>query len=410
MNSSWYLAGYLTATLLAVVGVGFFAGSETAFVSTNRFKIAAMAKGGSRRASIAGRLLKDQSTLLSVTLVGTNVCVVLASALATELLARYLGAYAVPASIVGVTVFVLLFGEITPKAIARSNPETFLTFVAPGLGVAYYLLYPVAFVTSSIASLFLGLSQRRERSLAVTREEIRALVKEVARGVGSLPSHTYAYRVLDLSRMKITSIMVPMAEVSCLDEGVTVRQVLSESARSGHSRYPVYKGTSENIIGILHVKDLLGVPERTKIRVFARGAHFIPESNTVKNAILDMRDESRHFSVVTDEYGRSIGVVTFEDMLEEILGEISDEYDSRGETKLEVGRVLSGRTPISLVADELGLEVPEGAGDTLAGLLLCIKGQIPRAGEVIEYGNYRFYVIEVKGNRITKVRIAGKDD
>ena len=102
--------------------------------------------------------------------------------------------------------------------------------------------------------------------------------------------------------------------------------------------------------------------------------------------------------------------MTFEDMLEEILGEISDEYDSRGETKLEVGRVLSGRTPISLVADELGLEVPEGAGDTLAGLLLCIKGQIPRAGEVIEYGNYRFYVIEVKGNRITKVRIAGKDD
>jgi putative hemolysin len=405
----WNLAGNIAAVALAILGSGFFSGSETAFVSSNRFRIAAMAREGSRRASVASRLLQNPGTLLSVTLVGTNVCIVLASALATALLARYLGSYAVLTSTVGVTVFLLLFGEITPKAIARVSPEGFLVFVAPGLGAAYYLLYPVAFLTSSVASLFVGLSRHREQSLVVTREEIRALVREIARGGVKLPSHAYAYRVLDMSKMRVSSVMVPMDEVKCLDEGVTVRQALRESSRSGHSRYPVYKGNCENIVGILYVKDLLGAREDTRIRVFARSVRFVPESKTVKNAILEMRDESRHLCVVTNEYGRSIGIVTFEDVIEEVLGEISDEYDERGGMKLEIGGVTSGRIPISLVADELGLEIPAGSGDTLAGFLLHLRGQIPEPGEVIEHGDYRFRVIEVKGNRINKIRIARKE-
>jgi CBS domain containing-hemolysin-like protein len=336
--------------------------------------------------------------------------VVLASVLATELLAHYLGLYAVLVSTVSVTAFLLLFGEIIPKAIARTNPEGFLTFVAPGLGAAYYVLYPVAAVTSTIASLFVGLSGRKERSGAVTREEIRALVKEIAGDARSLPSHAYAYRVLDLSRMKVTGVMVPMDEVNCFDEGVTVRQALSESSRSGHSRYPVYKGTCENITGVLHIQDLLGVPEDSRIRVFSRSAHFVPESKTVHRAIFEMRDDFRHLSVVTDEYGRSIGIVTFEDALEEILGEISDEYDGREERNLEIGQVVSGRVPVSLIEEELGIHIPEGAGDTLAGFLLHISGEIPHAGAVIEHGNFRFNVVEVRGNRIRRVRIDEKED
>ncbi len=404
------LIGNIVAIVVAVLGVGFFAGSETAFVSSNRFQIAAMAKSGSRRARLARRLLGDTSTLLSVTLVGTNVCIVLSSSLATALLARYIGPYAVLVSTFAMTVFILLFGEIMPKAVARTNPEGFLTFIAPLLGAAYYVIYPVAIVTSSIASLFVRLSGHKDRAGAVTREEIRAVVKEIAGDGMSLPSHAYAYRVLDLARMKVTGVMVPMDEVSCFEEGETVRAVLSESSRSGHSRYPVYKGTCENITGLLHIKDLLGVPESTRIRVFSRSAHFIPESQTVQKAIFEMRDDFRHLSVVTDEYGRSIGIVTFEDALEEILGEISDEYDGRVERSLRIGDIISGRVPVSLVAEELGLDVPEGAGDTLAGFLLHLIGRIPRAGDVIEHGGYAFYVIEVRGNRIRRVRIEEKED
>lgn len=403
------LIGSLLAIAAAVLGSGFFSGCETAFVSSNRFQISAMAISGSRRARMARRLLADPSTLLSVTLVGTNVCTVLASALTTALLADYLGAYAVLVSTVSVTVFLLIFGEIIPKAIARIRPEGFLTSMAPVLGIAYYVLYPVAIVTSSIASVFVGLSGRRERAGAVTREEIRALVKEIAGDAARLPCQAYAYRVLDLSRMKVTGVMVPMDEVNCFEEGVSVRQVLSESSRSGHSRYPVYKGTCEHITGVLHIRDLLGVPEDRSIRVFSRNAHFIPESQTVRRAIFEMRDDFRHLSVVTDEYGRSIGIVTFEDALEEIMGEISDEYDGRQERGLEVGGIVSGRVPVSLIEEELGIEIPEGAGDTLAGFLLHTSGEIPRAGAVIEYGNFRFHVIEVRRNRIRRVRIDEKE-
>ncbi len=403
------LIGNIAAIAAAIVGVGFFSGSETAFVSSDRFRISAMAASGSRRARLARRLLADPSTLLSVTLVGTNVCVVLASALATALLASRLGPYAVPASTVGVTAFILLFGEIMPKATARNNPEGFLTFIAPVLAAAYYILYPIAVVTSSVASLFVGRPGRVERAGAVTREEIRALVKEIAGDAGSLPSHTYAYRVLDLSRMKVTAVMVPIGEADCIEEGITVREALEEMSRSGHSRYPVYKGRCENITGVLHVKDLLGVPENSRIRVFARSAHFIPETQTVRQAIIEMRDDRRHLSVVTDEYGRSIGIVTFEDAIEEILGEISDEYDGGRVTKLEPGAIVAGRVPVSLVGEELGLEIPEGAGDTLAGLLLHVSGRIPQAGEVIEYGDFRFRVVEVRGNTIKRVRIEEKE-
>ena len=403
------LIAHIMAIVVSVLGVGFFAGSETAFVSSNRFQISAMAKSGSWRARLARRLLGDTSTLLSVTLVGTNVCVVLASALATALLAHYLGPYAVIVSTFTVTIFILLFGEIMPKAVARTSPEGFLTFVAPLLGAAYYVLYPVAVVTSSIASLFVGLSGHKERSGAVTREEIRAVVKEIAGEARNLPSHTYAYRVLDLARMKVTGVMVPMDEVNCFEEGVTVRHVLSETSRCGHSRYPVYKGTCEHITGILHIQDLLGAPEKASIRVFSRSAHFIPETQTVRKAIFEMRDDYRHLSVVTDEYGRSIGIVTFEDALEEILGEISDEYDDIAERRLKIGDVVSGRVPISLVEEELGLEAPEGAGDTLAGFLLHVSGQIPHAGAVIEHGGYKFCVVEVRGNRIRRVRIEDRE-
>ncbi|MGD9140286.1 MAG: hemolysin family protein [bacterium] len=402
--------GNIAAIVAAVLGSGFFSGSETAFVSSNRFQISAMATSGSMRARMARRLLADPSTLLSVTLVGTNVCVVLASALATATLADYLGDYAVLVSTVSVTFFLLVFGEIIPKAIARTSPEGFLTFVAPVLGVAYYVLYPVAMVTSSIASVFVGPSGRRERSGAVTREEIRAIVKEIAGDASSLPSHAYAYRVLDLSRMKVTGVMVPMDEVNCFEEGMTVRQVLSESSRSGHSRYPVYKGSCEHITGVLHIRDLLGVTEDRSIRVFSRSAHFIPETQTVRRAIFEMRDDLRHLSVVTDEYGRSIGIVTFEDALEEILGEISDEYDGRQERGIEIGGIVSGRVPVSLIEEELGIEIPEGAGDTLAGFLLHVSGEIPHAGAVIEHGNFRFHVVEVRGNRIRRVRIDEKEE
>ena len=400
---------HILAIAASVAGGAFFSGSEISFVSASRFRIGGMAKRGVRGASTAKRLLENPATLLSVTLVGTNIFVVLASSLATSVLSRFLGGYAVPVSTVGVTAVILIFGEIMPKAVARTSPEALLIRAAPGLGIAYYLLYPVARVTSAIATLLATASVSAQRKAPVTRDEIRALVKEITQAGLGVTSYTYAHRILDLSRVKVTGVMLPMDEVVCVSEEATVAEALAAAEASGHSRYPVYKRTHDNIVGVLHVKDLLGVAGSSKVKSFVRRGYFVPETRTVKDAIREMRDELRHLGIVTDEYGRPIGILTFEDLVEEIMGEIRDEYDQVEGSHVKLGRVISGSTPISLVRDELEIDIPEGGYDTVAGFILDRTGSLCKPGDLVEYGGFEFRVVEVKGKRIRQVRITRKD-
>jgi putative hemolysin len=398
----------IVAVLASIAGVAFFAGSETSFVSSNRFHIRSMARRRARGAEIARRLMGDPAMLLSVTLVGTNICVVLASSLATTLLHAAFGSYAVIISTVGVTLLILFFGEIIPKAIARADPESFLAGAAPGLGIAYLVLYPVARAASLLASVFVR-RPTGERTTGVTRDEIRALVKEAAQSGHGYTTQGYAHRVFDLSRMKVTAVMVPMDEVVCLDEKAKVSDAITAAARSGHSRYPVYRKSADNITGVLHLKHLLGAPGDSPIRVFTQSAHFVPETKTVKAAIGEMRGELRHLAMVTDEYGRPLGVVTFEDLVEEIMGEISDEYDQDEERRVAGGRIISGSTPIGVVNEELDAHIPEGAYDTLAGFVLHKAGTVPEVGATFEFGDFRFRVVEVKGKRISRIRVSRRE-
>jgi putative hemolysin len=400
---------YIAAILIAIAGVAFFGGSEISFVSSDRFRIRAMAKRRVAGAPKAKWLLDRPATLLNVTLVGTNIFVVLTSSLTTTLLEHSLGLYAVPVSTVIVTVAILMFGEIIPKAVARTNPEVFLSRAASGLSIAYYLLYPVAKVTSSIAAGLSGLLRPAEREATVTRDEIRAAVKEAAQAGYAFPSQTYAHRVLDFSRMKVAGVMVPMDEVVCIDEESTVRDALAVASASGHSRYPVYKRTRDNMVGILHIKDLLGVPPGSRVRIFARRAYFVPETKTMNTAMVEMRDELRHLAIVTDEYGRPIGILTFEDLVEEIMGEIQDEYDRVAGPTLELDRVVSGSTPVAVVSEELDIGIPDGAYSTVAGFMLERAGNICTVGDAIEFDGFVFEVMETRGKRIRRVRITRRE-
>jgi putative hemolysin len=401
---------YIGVIAVSVAAVAFFGGSEIAFVSSNRFRIRGMARRGVRGAPTARWLLEHPSTLLSATLVGTNIFLVLASSLTTRMLGPALGPYTVPVSTLVITVTVLILGEIVPKTLARTRPEAFLTRVAPGLGVSYYLLYPIARGTSAIALALMRLARADHRGSQVTRDEIRALVKETAQAGTGIPSQTYAHRVLDLSRMKITSVMLPMDEVVAVEENATIREVLEIAASRGHSRYPVYKRSPDHVVGVLHLKDLLGAPPDSKIKVFVHSAYFVPETKSVKRAISEMRDELRHLGVVTDEYGRPIGILTFEDLIEEIMGEISDEYDRPEASSIRLGRVISGGTPISLLSEELDLDIPAGSYDTVAGFILDRAGRICEAGDTVRYKGLEFHVVEVRGKRIRRVRITRSED
>jgi CBS domain containing-hemolysin-like protein len=400
-----FLLVRLAIIAVAIGGNAFFAGSETSLVSSNRFRISAMAKRRVRGASTACWLLDNPSTVLSVTLVGTNLFLILASSLTTDLLGRLLGSYAIPVSTLLITGLILMFGEITPKAVARSQPEAFLARAAPGLAVAYYVLYPVARATAGIAILFMRLTRSHEAQASVTRDEIRALVKETAQRGLALGSHRYAHRVLDLSLTKVTNAMIPMDEVVCINEESTIRDALAIASRSGHSRYPVFSRTPDNLVGILHLRDLLGAPLSSKVKVFARRGYFVPETKVVSQAISEMRNEVRHLAIVTDEYGRPIGIVTFEDLVEEITGEIRDEYDPTSESPIRLDSVFSGSTAVQTVREELDIPIPEGHYDTVAGFILDRAGALGEPGDVVEFRGFLFHVVEVKRRRIWKVKI-----
>ena len=395
----------LIAIVASVAAVAFFAGSETSLVSSNRFRVKALAKQGDRAAKRAYWMLQNPAMLLSVTLVGTNIFVVLASALATDLLLRAVGSYSVLISTVSITAVLLVFGEIIPKAIARSRPESFLLGSSLALKAAYYVLYPIAVFTSRIGTAFAKVSSGIQPQTSITREEIRALIKEATESSLALGPHTYAHRIMDLSRMRVTSVMVPMDEVECVDEEATVDEVLEIASRSGHSRYPVYKRTRDNIVGIIHVKDLLGVKRDARIKAFVRGAYFIPETQIVKMAIRDMRDEPKHLGIVTDEYGRPIGILTFEDLIEEIVGEIRDEYDRFFTPEIALDSPISGSLPVSLIRETLGIDIPEGDYETVAGFIVDQAGRMCQPGDTIEFDGYRFEVLEVRRRRIKTVRI-----
>ncbi len=400
----------ILAIAVSVAGAAFFGGSEIAFVTTSRFRIRGRAKQGSRGAAIADWLLRRPAMLLSVTLVGTNIFVVLASSLMTDWLGRSIGPYAVLVSTGAGTVLILLFAEIIPKSLARHNPDGFLSRTAPGLGLAYLLLYPVAKVVALIASVFVKLSSSVETSGKVTRDEIRAVVKDAAHARFGLTSQGHIHRVLDLSRVKVAGLMVPMDDVTCIDEEATVDEALDIASRSGHSRYPVFKRTADNLVGILHLKDLLGVRDDLKVRNFARQAYFIPETKDVRSAIREMREDLRHLAIVTDEYGRAIGVLTFEDLVEEIMGEISDEYDQVAEKHIELDQAISGSTPVSAIREELDVQIPDGPYTTVAGFMLDRAGALCSVGETVEFDGYEFQVIETKGRRIRRVRITRKEE
>ncbi len=400
---------HILAIAVAIAGVAFFSGSETSLVSSNRFRIKALARQGNRAAIRAYWMLQRPALLLSVTLVGTNILVVLASALATDVLMPTVGAYSVLVSTLSITGLLLVFGDIIPKAVARSKPESILMSSSLGLQLAYYTLYPIALLTSGVAKAFAKVSSGIQPQTSITREEIRALIKEATESSLALGPQVYAHRIMDLSRMRVTSVMVPMDEVECVEEEATVDEVLQVASRSGHSRYPVYRRTRENIVGLLHVKDLLGVGGKTRIKAFIRSAFFIPETQTVKMAIRLMREEPRHMAIVADEYGRPIGILTFEDLVEEIVGEIKDEYDRTMIPEIGFGKPLSGSLPVAIIRETLGIDIPEGNYETLAGFIVDRAGRMCQPGDVIKYDVYRFEVLEVKRRRIKSVRITKQD-
>ncbi|RMD46891.1 MAG: HlyC/CorC family transporter [Alphaproteobacteria bacterium] len=405
----------------------FFSGSETALTAASRAKLKARADQGSRAAALALRLTRDGESLIGAILLGNNLVNILAASLATALFTRLLGEAGVAVATLAMTVLVLVFAEVMPKTWAISDPERAALRVAPLIAVVIRLFAPVVAVVRGFVRGVLGLFGVRtdpERHVLALYEEIAgALELGVSEGAVEKEHRDRLLGALDLGQRTVEEIMLHRSEIEMINADESPRRIVEQCLESPYTRLPVWKGDPENIIGIIHAKELL----RSLYRLWSRGGfsvdaferfdltdvlmppYFIPETTPLDDQLREFIRRRTHFALVVDEYGALRGLVTLEDILEEIVGQIADETDvGTGEPQIETedgGWVVDAMMTIRDFNRATGCNLPDEEANTLAGLVITEAQTIPTVGQVFSFHGFRFEVLGREENRITRLRI-----
>ncbi|WP_449245526.1 hemolysin family protein [Desulfobacca acetoxidans] len=390
---------YVTIFLLLLFLEGFFTSSEIALVSANHRQLQHLAENGQRQAILAQKLLRAPERLFATTLLGSNLAETANTVLVSALLIDIYGRTGEAAAMLALPPIILLFAEILPKSIARLRPTRMAQKVSFFVWLASILLAPITWFFASFSRLILLLTGVRSTSLApfVTREELKMVVKASGAEVDlDTEERTIIHRILYFSQTTVKEVMIPLIEVLAIPETYLISQALEEFRRGRFSRLPVYRHRIDNIIGILHSFDLLGAENPAfGIKKLIRPARFVPVTKRADRLLVEMQQEGIHLVIVVDEYGGAVGIVALEDLLEEVVGDIADEFDQEISPfqKLRDGAYLiNARMEIEAVNENLGLNLPLGNYHTLGGFLIKQVGDIPRTGERIRYRNLLFII------------------
>jgi putative hemolysin len=418
---------------LLVLTNAFFAASEIAIISLNDTKLRKMAGQGHVRAKLLAALLKEPSRFLATIQVGVTLSGFLASAFAAESFAKDTAAWlgstipsiagvSYPLAIGSITLvlayFSLVFGELVPKRIAMQYPDAISMAVVPLLALVARLAAPfvhlLSFSTNLVAGIF-GVTREANQE-RVTEEEIRMVVDEgQEKGVIRATEKAMINNILEFDNTEVTELMIHRSEIIALPDNATLSTTLETVTREKFTRLPVYQGNLDNILGILHVKDLLqfvatGKPEEFELKKLLRPASLIPFCKKTDELFHQMQRDKNHMAIVVDEYGGTAGLVTMEDLVEEIVGSIQDEYDEEEAEFIKTGDrqwQIKGQASLETVSNLIGTTLDNETHETLGGFLSGQLGRIPADGEkpVIKYGGYAFKVEEVRNRRILKVQV-----
>jgi Mg2+/Co2+ transporter CorB len=398
----------------------FFSAAETALTGASRARMHQLERDGDRAAHRVNELISDQETMIGSVLLGNNLINILASALATEVFTRAIpGPLGVAVATAVMTVLVLVFAEVLPKTLAILRSDDVARWLSgPALVFVRFagpIINAIQWVIRKTLGLF-GVQLGMELDVLAAHEEIRGAVEyHHSEGLVETRDRYMLGGVLDLAEMDVSEIMVHRKGISMLDGDLAPRDLLGEALASAHTRLPIYRDDPENIIGVLHAKDLLqalaradGDIDRLDIAGIIREPWFIPETTSLKDQLAAFLKRQNHFALVVDEYGALRGLVTLEDILEEIVGEIEDEHDVAipGVRPGPDGSVMvDGSVTIRELNRALNWELPDDEAVTVAGLLIHEAQHIPEVGQVFTFENHRFRVAERKGNQITILQI-----
>jgi len=423
----------LLAVLIAANA--FFAAAEIAIASVRKTRLNQLAEEGNRNAQVALSLAEDSSRFLATIQVGVTLVGFFASASAAVSLSSTVGAWiaslplpaAITASGQAIAVFLItsllafimiLFGELVPKTLALSHTEATALAVARPVDWLARLASPIVRLLSALTNAITGRFGNRQisRMPFITEDEIKTIVDAGEEGgVIEEAEKEMIYSIFDLGDTLAREVMVPRIDITALESTASLDQAVKTILEAGHSRIPLYADTIDNVIGILYAKDLLrylGDREiNVDLRAVARPPYFVPESKRIDDLLKELQVRRVHMAIVVDEYGGTAGLVTIEDILEEIVGEIQDEYDVGEEPAVaQVGPdeyIFEARTDLDDVNDLLGTDLPKELGETLGGFIYGQLGKVPAAGErlMIQNNNVEMEVLQVTGRRIKKVRV-----
>ena len=401
---------------LVIVGClgaeAFFAGSETALYSANKLKIRHRAEQGARGAQLILQMLDKPEQLLGSTLVMHNLVVVTGTSLATTLFVGWLGHRGAWVALGVMTPLALTIGEIFPKTVFQHYADRLAGIIIYPIRAVFYACYPVAHVLTWLISQGLrGLGLRSEKkSPFVTKEEIELLVRLSDRG-STLGVHERRMirRIFGFSDTRVREAMIPLVEVVALEDMATVEDLVQAIRQHGFSRIPIFQDNIHNIVGWVNAFDILSLPtgERS-FRHLIRAAYYVPETRRIGDLLRDVQQKGVPLAVVVDEYGGAVGIVTIEDMLEEIVGEIEDEYDAGArlyEVLSDGSFRIDARMEIDAINEILALNLPTGDYTTLAGFILAQLERIPQRGELLVHDGLMLEIEEATNRTIERVHV-----
>lgn len=420
----WITCG---AILCLLILSGFFSGSETALTAASRGKLKSRAERGDKGAERALNITEDNERLIGSVLLGNNLVNILAASLATALFTRVFGESGVALATLVMTLLVLIFAEVLPKTYAITNAESAASRVAAPIALVVSVFAPVVsfvrLIVRGVLSVF-GVKIDPDSAIMSVREEIAgALQLGHSEGVVEKEHRDRILGALDLEERTVEEIMLHRSGIEMIDADLPPEEVLDKCLSSPHTRLPLYRGDQENIIGVLHAKDLLravharfleGGEEGDLFAGFdpvsvAMKPYFIPETTTLDEQMRQFLRRSTHFALVVDEYGALEGLITLEDILEEIVGEITDEFDVDEEHPLRRTAtgdvVVEGSMTIRDLNRATDWTLPDEEANTIAGLVIHEAQTIPVKGQVFSFHGFRFEILDRIENRITRLKI-----
>ncbi len=419
MVDVWILAESL-ALILLLGGSAFFSSSETALFRLSKHRVHQLVERGEKNADSVKELKDNPNKMLITILIGNNLVNIAASSIATKLAIDLFGNAGVGIATGVMTFLILLFGEITPKSYAVENTEKYSLKVAKTIKLISKILYPVIKILNFLSKILYKLAgaELAQSKPYITEEEIKSMVKIGEKeGVVEKDEKEMIQSIFKFSDTIVREEMIPRVDMVSLPIDSNVEEALKIAEESGYSRIPVYEDKIDNIKGILYTKDLLMALRQNKeesinLKELIRSPIFVPETKKIDELLKVLQRERTHMAIVIDEFGGVEGIITLEDVLEEIVGEIFDEYDEGVEPIEKIKDeeyLIDAKMNVDDVNEDLDIKIPEREYETISGFILSQLGRTAEEGDEIEYENLKITIESVKENQILKVRIKTKN-